>query len=88
MASSNILPVGFIAIMLTLSGTAIATAQNGPFTSSEATAAVTAEKFEMLIRADHRVGERSRNSRGMSPGALLNDADGDGTITADEFHRT
>lgn len=85
MTNANILPIGFIAVMLTLSGTAIATAQNGPFTSSETPAVETAGVPEMLIKADHRGRERGRNSRGMSLGALLNDADGDGTITADEI---
>jgi len=74
-----------MAVTLTLSGTAIATAQNVPLASSEILAVETVGLPEMLIQADHRGGERGRNSRVLSLGALLNDVDGDGTITADEI---
>lgn len=81
MTKEKILPVALVGASLTLSGAVYATAQ-----SADAGQQVqdTAQRGDMIIRADHRRGDRDRGTRGMSFRALFIDADGDGSITEDE----
>jgi hypothetical protein len=85
MTKHNIFAIGFLAAALGLSGAVIATAQDSATGATAQAEAAPAAVQDMLIRADHRGGERGRDRRGLSLGALLTDADGDGTITADEI---
>lgn len=84
MFKDKILPIGFLASALTLSGMVVATAQTAG-APIQAAQPATVAPTEMVVPVDHRGGKRGRDGRGMSLGALVTDADGDGRITADEI---
>lgn len=84
MFKDKILPIGFLASALTLSGMVVATAQTAD-APIQAIQPATVAPAEMVVPVDHRGGKRGRDGRGMTLGALVTDADGDGRITADEI---
>ena len=81
MFKDKTLPIGFLASALTLSGMVVASAQTAGTEVQPATVA----PAEKMIPVAHRGGKRGRDGRGMTLGALVTDADGDGRITADEI---
>ena len=79
MTRPSTLPLAFLAAVLTLNGAALATAQ-----TADTDAAATAGTGPAAITpVDHRPGREGRGGFGLS--ALFEDADGDGTVTADEI---